>query len=72
MRESVKQKKYNPPRAKVYYVFTHLKLYVTLSNYVIINFSITVKGGVVMFNITKEKRRATVDIDIDLIRHYLE
>ena len=34
--------------------------------------NITVKGGVVMFNITKDKRRATVDIDIDLIRYSLE
>ncbi len=34
--------------------------------------NITVKGGVVMFNITNDKRRATVDIDIDLIRYSLE
>lgn len=34
--------------------------------------NITVKGGVVMFNITNDKRRATVDIDIDLIRYFLE
>lgn len=34
--------------------------------------NITVKGGVVMFNITKDRRRATVDIDIDLIRYSLE
>lgn len=32
--------------------------------------NITVKGGVVMFNITNDKRRATVDID--LIRYSLE
>lgn len=34
--------------------------------------NITVKGGVVMFNITNDKRRATIDIDIDLIRYSLE
>ncbi len=34
--------------------------------------NITIKGGVVMFNITNDKRRATVDIDIDLIRYSLE
>lgn len=34
--------------------------------------NITVKGGVVMFNITNDKRRATVDIEIDLIRYSLE
>ena len=34
--------------------------------------NITIKGGVVMFNITNDKRWATVDIDIDLIRYSLE
>ena len=34
--------------------------------------NITVKGGVVMFNITNDRRRATVDIDIDLIRYSLD
>lgn len=34
--------------------------------------NITVKGGVVMYNITNDRRRATVDIDIDLIRYSLE
>ena len=34
--------------------------------------NITVKGGVVMLNTTNDKRRATVDIDIDLIRYSLE
>lgn len=34
--------------------------------------NITIKGGVVMFNITKDKRRATIDIDIDLIRYSLD
>ena len=34
--------------------------------------NITIKGGVVMFNLTNDKRRATIDIDIDLIRVYLE
>lgn len=34
--------------------------------------NITVKGGVVMFNITNDKRRATIDIDIDLIRYAIE
>lgn len=42
---------------------------ITKSNY---RNNITVKGGVVMFNITNDKRRATVDIDIDLIRYSLE
>lgn len=32
---------------------------------------ITLKGGVVMFNLTNDKRRATIDIDIDLIKIYL-
>ena len=30
--------------------------------------NITIKGGIVMFNLTNDLRRATVDIDIDLIR----
>ena len=34
--------------------------------------NITVKGGVVMFNITNDKRRATIDIDIDLIQYSIE
>ena len=34
--------------------------------------NITIKGGVVMFNISNDKRRATVDIDIDFIRYSLE
>lgn len=34
--------------------------------------NITIKGGVVLFNITNDRRRATVDIDIDLIRYSLE
>jgi len=34
--------------------------------------NITIKGGVVMFNITNDRRRATVDIDIDFIRYSLE
>lgn len=33
--------------------------------------NITVKGGVVMCNLTNDRRRATVDIDLDLIRIYL-
>lgn len=33
---------------------------------------ITVKGGVVMHNISKDKRRATRDIDIDFIRYSLD
>lgn len=33
--------------------------------------NITIKGGVVMYNITNDKRRATIDIDLDLIRIYL-
>ena len=32
---------------------------------------ITLKGGVVMYNLTQDKRRATIDIDLDLIRIYL-
>lgn len=34
--------------------------------------NVTVKGGVVMRNITKDSRRATVDIDIDFIKYSLE
>lgn len=33
--------------------------------------NITLKGGIVMYNLTKDKRRATIDIDFDLIRIYL-
>lgn len=33
--------------------------------------NITIKGGVVMYNLTNDKRRATIDIDLDLIRIYL-
>jgi len=36
------------------------------------NRNITIKGGVVLFNITGDKRRATEDIDIDLIRYSLD
>lgn len=36
------------------------------------NKNITVKGGVVMHNISKDKRRATRDMDIDFIRYSLE
>ena len=32
---------------------------------------ITLKGGIVMYNLTQDKRRATIDIDLDLIRIYL-
>ena len=34
--------------------------------------NVTIKGGVVLFNITGDKRRATEDIDIDFIRYSLE
>ena len=34
--------------------------------------NITIKGGVVMFNITNNKRRATIDIDIDFIRNSID
>ena len=30
--------------------------------------NITLKGGVVMYNLSKNKRRVTIDIDIDLIK----
>ena len=33
---------------------------------------ITIKGGVVMHNISKDKRRATRDIDIDFIKYSLD
>ena len=36
------------------------------------NKNITVKGGVVMHNISKDKRRATRDMDIDFIKYSLE
>jgi len=36
------------------------------------NRNVTLKGGIVLFNITKDKRRATEYIDIDLIRYSLE
>lgn len=34
--------------------------------------NVTVKGGVVMHNISKDKRRATRDIDLDFIKYSLE
>ena len=33
--------------------------------------NVTIKGGVVMYNLTNDKRRATIDIDLDLIKIYL-
>lgn len=33
--------------------------------------NVTLKGGVVMYNLSKNKRRATIDIDIDLIKIFL-
>lgn len=33
---------------------------------------ITIKGGVVMHNISKDKRRATRDLDLDFIKYSLE
>lgn len=38
----------------------------------ILNKNITIKGGVVMMAISKDKRRATQDIDIDFIRYSLD
>jgi hypothetical protein len=35
------------------------------------NKNITVKGGVIMQNISKDKRRATRDMDIDFIKYSL-
>lgn len=35
------------------------------------NENVTIKGGVVMHNISKDKRRATRDIDINFIRYSL-
>ena len=37
-----------------------------------LNRNVTVKGGVVMRDITKDVRRATVDIDLDFIKYSLE
>ncbi len=34
--------------------------------------NVTIKGGVVLHNISKDKRRATRDIDLDFIRYSLE
>jgi len=34
--------------------------------------NVTIKGGVIMHNISKDKRRATRDIDLDFIRYSLE
>ena len=36
------------------------------------NKNITVKGGVVMYNISNDMRRATRDMDIDFIKYSLE
>lgn len=37
-----------------------------------LNRSVTIKGGVVMHNISGDKRRATRNLDIDFIKHLLE
>lgn len=34
--------------------------------------NITIKGGVVMHNLSKDKRRATRDLDLDFIKYFLE
>lgn len=34
--------------------------------------NITLKGGIVMFNMTKSNRRVTQDIDFDLIRYSID
>ena len=36
------------------------------------NKNITIKGGVVMYGLSKDKRRATRDLDLDFIRYSLE
>lgn len=33
--------------------------------------NVTIKGGIVMYNLSNNARRATIDIDLDLIRIYL-
>ena len=33
---------------------------------------VTLKGGIVMYNLTKNNRRVTQDIDFDLIRHSID
>lgn len=37
-----------------------------------LNHNVTIKGGVVMHNISKNKRRATRDIDFDFIKYSLD
>ena len=37
-----------------------------------LNENVTIKGGVVMHNISKDMRRATRDMDIDFIKYSLE
>ena len=37
-----------------------------------LNKNVTIKGGVVMMAISKDKRRATQDLDIDFIRYSLD
>lgn len=37
-----------------------------------LNRNVTIKGGVVMMAISKDKRRATQDLDIDFIRYSLD
>lgn len=37
-----------------------------------LNRNITIKGGVVMHNISKDSRRATRDLDIDFIKYSLD
>ena len=34
--------------------------------------NVTLKGGIVMFNLTKSDRRVTQDIDFDLIRYSID
>ena len=37
-----------------------------------LNRNITIKGGVVMHNISKDNRRATRDLDLDFIKYSLD
>ena len=37
-----------------------------------LNRNVTIKGGVIMYNLSNDKRRATKDLDLDFIRYSLD
>lgn len=48
-----------------------LELEEIINNLLICNKNVTIKGGVVMYDLSNDKRRATRDLDLDFIRYSL-